>query len=453
MNTTRKPESILITNTFLTRFADQTPALVSPDNQARFESCLNAGYVEMERIKDRMSSEPVKMSSDDDFWYPEDSWVSAFQPYVVKEGVLQIPVKGVLIHDFAFSVSGWMTGYDYIWQCFKRGMADANVKGIALIVDSPGGEVAGCFDCADKMYEMRGTKPVIGFAAESAYSAAYAIISVGDKINVSRTGGVGSIGVLTSHVDMSAAMDKYGYKITFIYAGKHKVDGNPYEALPADVKARIQARIDDLYSVFVSSVARNRGMDEKAVRETEALTFTASQAVSNGLADSIGALDDSLADFSATLNPQEGDYAMADVITQAQLDEAVAAAASAASTTARAEGVAEGTKAGATAEKARIVAILNSDVGKARPSAALAAALETDLTPEQADAFLGKLPVEGQTATTGSKLNAFVAAMDAAEHPNVDANVSAVDTAADADGKDIAELAKAYGLTHFKTAA
>jgi signal peptide peptidase SppA len=441
----------LITNTFLARFADQTPALVSPDSQARFESCLNAGYTQMQAINERLSSEPITMS--DDFWYPEDSWISAFQPYVVKEGILQIPVKGVLVHDFSFSISGWMTGYDYIWNCFKRGMADSAVTGIALIVDSPGGEVAGCFDCADKMYDLRGKKPVMGFAAENAYSAAYAIISVSDKINVTRTGGVGSIGVLTSHVDMSGAMDRMGYKITFIYAGKHKVDGNPYEALPADVKARIQGRIDDLYSVFVSSVARNRGMDEKAVRATEALTFTASQAVSNGLADSIGALDDSLADFSASLNTDEGDVPMAAEITQAQLDEAVTAAASAASVTAHANGVAEGTKAGATAERARIVAILNSEVGKVRPSTALAAALETDMTPEQADAFLGKLPVEGANTSAAGKPNAFVAAMDAAEHPNVDGNVSAADTSADADGKDIAELAKAFGLSHFKPAA
>lgn len=434
----------MLNNTFLARFAD-SPALVCPESQARFESALSSGYTQFVKINDRLVAEPVAQE-DDDFWYPEDSWVAAYQPYVVRNGMLQIPIKGVLVHDFGFS-TGWMTGYDYIWKAFQRGMNDSNVKGIALIVDSPGGEVAGCFECADKMFAARGVKPIVGFAAENAYSAAYAIISVADKVNVTRTGGVGSIGVLTSHVDMSAALADAGYKITFIYAGKHKVDGNPYEALSPEVKARIQARIDDLYSVFVSSVARNRGMDEKDVRATEALTFTASQAVSNGLADSIGSLDDSLADFSASLNPDEGDYDMAAEITQAQLDEAVATA----TASAHAAGVLEGTKAGATAEKARIVAILNSEVGKARPNAALAAALDTDLSAEQADAFLAKLSVES-APVAAEKPNAFVAAMDSAEHPNIDAGTTADASGPDPDGKDIAALAKSFGLPNFKAA-
>src|SRR5690606_35412971 len=106
--------------------------------------------------------------------------------------------------------------------------------------------------------------------------------------------GVGSIGVVTSHVDMSKMMDDIGYKITFIHAGKHKVDGNSYESLKPEVKERIQARINELYDVFVATVARNRGLDEQAVRDTEALTFSPSEAMSKGLADSVGPLDDAV---------------------------------------------------------------------------------------------------------------------------------------------------------------
>ena len=133
---------------------------------------------------------------------------------------------------------------------------------------------------------------------ESAYSAGYSIASAADRIVVSRTGGVGSIGgVVTSHTDRSAALAAAGLKITFIHAGKHKVDGNAAEPLSSGARARIQARIDGLMAIFVAAVVRNRSLSEEAVRATEALTFTATAAVENGLADEIGSLDEAVSAF------------------------------------------------------------------------------------------------------------------------------------------------------------
>jgi signal peptide peptidase SppA len=429
---------------YLSRFSDHQPVLVAPESARQFESCLRSFAAWGEKAEEHL----LAVSANDGFWAHEDSWLAKYQPYVVRDGVLQIPVKGALISDFNYSL-GYMTGYDYIWRAFQRGMDDGSVKGIALVVDSPGGTVTGCFECVDKMFALKSekTKPVKVFVSDGACSAAYAIASVGDEINMSRTARVGSVGVVTMHVDISKMMADAGYKITFIYAGKHKVDGNAYEPLPDSAKERIQARIDETYDVFVSTVARNRpALSDKAVRKSEALVFGASEATSNGFADKVGAIDDSLAEFTASLNLNEGDSEMADY-TQAQLDEAVAAA----TASAHAAGVAEGTKAGATAEKARIVAILNSEVGKARPNAALAAALDTDLSAEQADAFLAKLSVESAPVAT-EKPNAFVAAMDSAEHPNIDAGTTADASGPDPDGKDIAALAKSFGLPNFKAA-
>ena len=430
-------------NPFFAHFEDK-PALVAPHNQAWFRSCLEGVSAEMSRITALAEQAGERIGADDDNWWGEPgSYQSYLRPYVVKGGVLQIPVKGVLLHDFPFAFGSWATGYDYIWRAFERGMSDNNVRGIALVVDSPGGMVAGCFEMVDKMYAMRGRKPIAGFASESAYSAAYATISVVDpgQLHVTRTGGVGSIGVVTFHVDYSGMMEQIGLKITFIHAGKHKVDGNAYEALPDDVKARIQARIDDLYSVFVSTVARNRGLKEKAVRDTEALTFGAVEATSNGLADKIGALDDSLADFSASLTLSEGDDTMAD-ITQADLDAAVAAA----STSAKTEGIAEGKKAGATEAVARINAIIGCENAKSRPAAALSAALDTDMTVEQANTFLGKLAVETQASEkngAGAPKGMFQAAMGNSQNPGI----SAEGEEGDEGDKEMSRVDRALSLT------
>lgn len=255
------------------------------------------------------------------------------------------------------------------------------------MIDSGGGHVAGNFDLVDKIFEGGSVKPIRAYASEHGYSAAYSIASAADSVTVSRTGGVGSIGVVTVHLDVSKAMDQDGNKITFIHYGKHKVDGNPYEPLPPEVEKRIQARINELGEVFVSSVARNRSMDVQAVRDTEALTFTAKEATSNGLADSIGSLDDAIAVFEADMsNQEEDDMSNPQLVYNA-----------------RSEGLASGTLAGkregAPAERNRICAILDSDEGKKRPVAARAAAFDTDLSTEQASVFLGKLPDEKSGAS------------------------------------------------------
>lgn len=389
-------------NPLLARFAS-APALVTPGMDDWFQACIEAAG-RHDRINDLLATETA--SNDDGFWFPADDWRSSYRPYVVKDGVLQIPVKGVLLHDFPWSLGSWATGYIYIWRAFQRGLADASVRGVALMCDTPGGMVAGCFEHADKMFAARGQKPIRAFAHESAYSAGYAIASTADKVVVSRTGGVGSIGVVTMHVDVSKALDEAGFKVTLIYAGKHKVDAWPYQALSDDAKARIQERIDDIYGIFVAAVARNRNLGEQAVRDTEALTFGAPQAVSNGLADDIGSLDDAVAAFAAELSSPQGDEEMSNKDNTAS-DQAAAIDA------ARAEGRAEGEKAGraasaaeaTTAERTRVKAILTSAEAKDRGEMANHLAFETDMSADQAVALLGKAPKVATEAPKKDRLD------------------------------------------------
>lgn len=408
-------------NPLLATFENQ-PALLTTGMERRFETFLDRAASILAHIEANTDA----LAMQDDFWPSEDSYMARYRPYVVKSGILMIPVKGVLLNDFGYALGNWATGYTYIAKALDRGLADGEVKGIAFVIDSGGGHVAGNFDLVDRIYGSRDQKPIRAFAAEHAYSAAYSIASAASSITVSRTGGVGSIGVVTSHFDVSKAMDNEGYKITFIHFGKHKVDGNAYEPLPADVKERIQARIDALGQVFVSTVARNRGMTEKAVRDTEALTFIAEEAVSNGLADSIGSLDDAIVAFATDLSNSEDENMTvkteAAAVDQAAIDNARAEG--------KAEGHKEGLAAGVAQERARVTAIVTSDAGAKRPKAAMKMALNEKFSALDADAcseLLADLPEEKPEAATPAPKGKdgaaadFAKAMEAAEHPNLGA--------------------------------
>lgn len=373
---------------FTSRFAN-SPVMVANDRAQWLSDCMNNLAVQMVAIREKESA-----SADEDFW-PEDEsgWRASIRPYKVENGTLMIPIKGVLLHDFSYQFGSWATGYIYIQKAFERGMSDPAVQRIAMVIESGGGEVAGCFDAVDKVFAMRGQKPIQAFVNEHAYSAAYAWASVADKIIVPRTGGVGSVGVVTSHVDYSKAMDEMGVKITFIFAGDHKVDGNPYEPIPEDVKNRMQARIEGLYDIFTSTVARNLGIDEAAVRATQALTYSAEEAVSIGFAHEIRAFDEAMASFG-------GRSVITGEVTMSQEDQSTVA--QAALESARAEGQKEG----ALAERERIQGILACDEAKDRRELAFHLSMKTELSVENAKAVLAAAPVQA-----AAEQNAFAEAM------------------------------------------
>ena len=384
----------------------------------------------------------------DDFWRnPYGQGEHPFRPYVVTNGILQIPIQGVLLDKFSYQFGRYATGYQYIERALNRGLADMNVRGIALVSDSPGGMVSGCFELADKIHAARGEKPIRAFAMDHAYSAAYALASSASQVSVSRSGGTGSVGVVTAHVSYEKALEAEGIKVTFIFAGKHKVDGNSYQDLSDDAKARIQQRIDKIYGVFTGTVSRNRGIEDSAVRSTEALTYDAEASVEVGFADRIGSLEEELVAFVDSFNTDDADEELRTeegtmtTFTQEQLDQAVAAARTEAANTARNEG--------ATAERERVNAIMSSDAAKSRPKAAakmvtrgLDAALSIEL--------LGDMPEEKAEGTQQPQgRTPFQATMDRSDNPGVGADAPGGEPMDD-DAKAIAAVVGAAQAYHGK---
>lgn len=211
-------------------------------------------------------------------------------PYPVVDGIAVIEIAGVLIHRGSWiGQSSGQTSYEGIAAQIDAAASDPSVRGIALDIDSFGGEVAGVFDLADRIRAIRGSKPVWAFVAEHAFSAGYALASQGDRILLPRTGAVGSIGVVVMHADLSSQLDQDGVRVTLIHSGQHKVDGNPYAPLPEAVQGDIQREIDVLRFLFAETVAAGRAgrLSQEAALATEAATYRGADAVSAGLADEV----------------------------------------------------------------------------------------------------------------------------------------------------------------------
>jgi signal peptide peptidase SppA len=145
-------------------------------------------------------------------------------------------------------------------------------------------------------------KPIVAHASGLMASAAYWIGSAATAVYVADgTTILGSIGVVTSHVDMSQAEAKQGLKTTEIYAGKYKRIASSYAPLSDAGHQALQDQVDYLYSVFVGDVARNRGVAVDVALSTMAdgRTFVGAQAVDAGLADAMLTREQLLAKLSA----------------------------------------------------------------------------------------------------------------------------------------------------------
>jgi signal peptide peptidase SppA len=168
--------------------------------------------------------------------------------------------------------------------------ADAGVAQIVLDIDSNGGRVQGCFECSRAIASARASKPITAYVNDAGFSAGYALACAASRIVITDTAGVGSIGVIGTHVDFSRMLESAGVKYTLITSGEKKADLSPTAPLSDRARAELQDEINRLGELFFALVAEHRGLDADAIRALQAGTYYGPAAVSAGLADEVGAL-------------------------------------------------------------------------------------------------------------------------------------------------------------------
>ena len=232
------------------------------------------------------------------------------QGYTINSGVAIIPIQGVIgkkMNMFTEISGGAST--QLIERDIKNALNDPNVKSIMLNIDSPGGTVDGTESLAEVVRVAKTQKPVLTFADGLMASAAYWIGSAANEIvAASDTTQVGSIGVITKHIDVSEAEKIDGIKTTVIAAGKNKATGNQHNPLSDGDKEIIQAQLNDINKIFTESVAKNRNTTAENVKETfgQGLVFLAKEAQSKQMIDHIADFDTTIENMSAGVWPANG---------------------------------------------------------------------------------------------------------------------------------------------------
>lgn len=264
----------------------------------------------LSRISGPMALEPGRLehllsslSSPESFYFDDDYEAEEEKPYEVREGVAIVDLSGVLVRgavSFIEELFGFRS-YEDIAKKLDAAIADSNVRAILMRIDSPGGDAVGANDLAEKIFDSRSKKPIYGLAHGMMASAAYHTGSAVEKLYTSASSLVGHIGVWTAHVDKTAMAAAAGVKVTLIHAGARKVDSSPFRPLDEASRESIQGEVNSLYDVFTADVAKHRahaGMDQAAVKATEALCYVGAAAVAAKLADGVKTLDGALSELA-----------------------------------------------------------------------------------------------------------------------------------------------------------
>ncbi|MCA9053982.1 MAG: S49 family peptidase [Planctomycetaceae bacterium] len=226
----------------------------------------------------------------------EKAWAAARLPRA-NGTVAVIPVYGVLTKR-----GDWYTSStDALGRVIDAAAVSANISGIVLDVDSPGGSVAGLPEFADKVYSARDAKPIVAVANPLAASAALWVGTAATSFVATPSADVGSHGVYSMHIDHSKMLEEWGLSVTLIHAGKYKVEGNPFQPLDDEGRAEFQRGVDEAYADFTSALSRNRGATRQYVRDNygQGRVLSAQKALEVGMIDRIATLEETLAKMGA----------------------------------------------------------------------------------------------------------------------------------------------------------
>jgi ClpP class serine protease len=212
-------------------------------------------------------------------------------PYqVTGSGIAVMPVQGTLTRTWGVGPYSGTTGYDGLWTQLAASEDDHRIQARAVLINSGGGAVDGLFDLCDGLYAASarfGGKPIYAFAADYAHSAAYAIGSACDHFTMPALGGVGSIGAICMHADITKALDEAGIEVTVFRSHKRKAIGIMGTSLDEEEKNKIQTMIETVGDYFCDKVGLYRGIPKSVVSGLQGNDYMGAEAKAIGLVNEV----------------------------------------------------------------------------------------------------------------------------------------------------------------------
>jgi len=225
---------------------------------------------------------------------PEESY-SAIGAYTAGD-IRVIPIQGAMMKQFS-KYGG--TSYMAIRQELRAAARSTAIKGIMLLMDTPGGNVAGLDDLASDITMAANSKPLMAHIDDCCCSAGMWLSSQAPIVAANRMAQLGSIGVFTVLEDTSAAVEADGVKVIKVSSTPAKGEGTPGLPITEDYVAEVQRQVDEINGMFLAAISKGRGIQSEALlKVADGRVFNAQIAKDAGLIDRIQSMDESMAQLA-----------------------------------------------------------------------------------------------------------------------------------------------------------
>ncbi|MCP5326777.1 MAG: S49 family peptidase [Oceanospirillaceae bacterium] len=230
-----------------------------------------------------------------------DARISASGVYVVSEYGEAAPPENAPEGSIAIiSLSGVVTKYDQGSRgtagtitkndLLARALANPNITGVILLMDSPGGQAG----AGERMVQTirKADKPVIGVIDGMACSAMYEIAAACTEIYcVDQMSKAGSVGTFVTVADYSKQLEQMGIKLLELYATDSTQKNIEVREALAGKPEKLQAYVDEINAIFLASVKESRGEKITDPDAYKGKAYTAKAAEAAGLIDGIATMD------------------------------------------------------------------------------------------------------------------------------------------------------------------
>ncbi|WP_437194240.1 signal peptide peptidase SppA [Planctomicrobium sp. SH527] len=189
---------------------------------------------------------------------------------------------------------------DRLLKIIEHVQKKVDVKGVLLVIDSPGGLVSDSHEIYHKLLKLSEKKPIHVYMKGIAASGGYYIAmgaGEGAPIYAEPTTWTGSIGVIMPRYDVSELANKFGIKPDSLATGPLKDTLNPLKELSEAERKVWMTILDDSFNRFLKVIDDSRAnlnMDQVKALATGQV-YTAQQALDLGLIDKIGYEEDVVA--------------------------------------------------------------------------------------------------------------------------------------------------------------
>ncbi|MEK6856879.1 MAG: signal peptide peptidase SppA [Nanoarchaeota archaeon] len=232
-------------------------------------------------------------------------WVAAYfislgfenERDIISDGIAIVPIKGTILSEDSNDIlSGNGMGSNTIINNLRRAENNEGIKAVVLEINSPGGTVVASREVANYVKSLSEKKPVVAWIREVGASGAYWIASSSDVIIADEMSITGSVGVLSSYLEFSGLLEKYGIEYERLVAGDLKDVGSPFRELNENEKRLMNAKLKKIQDLFINEVASNRKLNNEQIEEIRhGFFYLGIEAKELGLVDEFGGRDEAIA--------------------------------------------------------------------------------------------------------------------------------------------------------------